>query len=94
MNFKVTPSELTECASKLSAYISEYEAAANATNGAASALCGMWEGDAKVAFEAEQEKNVAWMKRMVSVCEGYVEALNAAAIAYEAMEAAVRSAIG
>lgn len=86
MLFNVTISEVRNAASKLQAALADFEQATNNTKAAADTLCSMWEGDARNAFAAEQEKNVAWFGQMAKIVETYISALNVAAEAYTILD--------
>ncbi|MDO5377595.1 MAG: WXG100 family type VII secretion target [Clostridia bacterium] len=86
MNFKVTISEVRECANKLQTALADFDTATNNTKAAADSLASMWEGDAREAFVAEQEKTIAWFQKMSQVVETYIKALEAAASVNEAFD--------
>lgn len=86
MNFKVTISEVRECATKLQTALADFDTATTNTKTAADNLASMWEGDAREAFVAEQEKTVAWFQKMSEIVKTYIKALENAASAYEAFD--------
>ncbi len=94
MNFKVTISEINACADKLTQALDQFRSATDAAKSAADTLASQWEGDAQVAFVNEQGRTNAWFVQMANIVEVYIQALHAAASAYEAYEAASAAAIG
>lgn len=81
-SFKVTKSEVTEAAQQLQIQLEIFQQATVATEKAAQALCGMWEGDAKEAFRQEQEEAVVLYRQMESVTTELIRSLRTAATRY------------
>ena len=71
----------------------QFNEAAEEMKKAAADLCSKWEGDAAVAFEAEQNKFNGWCKQMDGIGSEYMTALNKAIDVYEKTEQAVKHAI-
>lgn len=81
-SFKVTKSEVTEAAQQIQVQLEIFEEATKATQSAAHALCGMWEGDAKEAFKHEQEEAIELYRQMESLTSEMIRGLRAAATRY------------
>lgn len=92
--FQVTAEELRSASRTIERNLEEYQQANDAALNAGMNLADAWEGDAQKAFVQEQEKVRQWYGQMAGVVRTYVMALNAAATAYEAADAAARSIIG
>lgn len=81
-SFKVTKSEVTQAARQLQVQLEIFEEATKATQSAAQALCGMWEGDAKNAFKQEQEDAIGLYRQMESLMHELIRGLETAATRY------------
>lgn len=93
MILNVNISEVRSAATKLQQSLAEFGSATNATKAAADYLCDSWEGDARDAFAAEQERVVQWFHEMEQIVETYINALNTAANVYEALNIDTTNAI-
>ena len=92
-SFRVSASELTAAAAKISQAANDFLQTAGQVLAAAEALGSSWEGDSQVAFAAEQAKAVAWYRRMGEIVNSYVDMLNGAAKAYQQADTDVSSMI-
>lgn len=81
-SFKVTKSDVTEAAQQIQVQLEIFEEATKATQSAAQALCGMWEGDAKEAFKQEQEEAIELYRQMETLTGELIRGLRSAATRY------------
>ena len=83
MEFHVVKSELPQAARELKSELARFEEAFRASRQSADALCGMWEGDAKDAFQAEQANNNRLFEQLIHSVEDYIKALETAGREYQ-----------
>ena len=79
---KVRISELQNAAGKVSQANTTFREAAAALKAAADALADTWEGGAHETFVQEQEQIDKWYMTMADVVDGFVDAMNQAAVDY------------
>ncbi len=85
--FQVTSSELRRKAGKLSELNSQFQAKASQLGEQETALCSMWEGQAKNAFHQAFLRDRQQMDIFHRLIEQYIQALLEIAVRYERAEA-------
>jgi len=90
--FDVKTDTLLAAAETLQKAIETFDGAAGQAAAAGDAVCADWEGDAKVKFQAEQDRVKQWYKQMSAAAQTGVTILKEIAQKYqEADEAAAGS---
>jgi WXG100 family type VII secretion target len=82
----VRNSLLRSAARELQTQLNVFSEATSQSEKAARTLCTQWEGDAEVAFEAEQENAVREYRNMEKTVRNLIDALKTAADKYEAAD--------
>lgn len=78
----VVKSDLLATAQSLNVSVNEFITATDKTRIAAETVLAAWQGDARNAFAAEQEKNIQTYQQMARHMQDYIKAINDAQNAY------------
>lgn len=83
---KVTPQELRNKADSLRQYNANFRSAVESMNGYVTQLSGMWDGEAKEAFNKAFNDDKGKMEQFAKNIDNYVKALEETAKQYEEAE--------